>query len=179
MKMIISVFMKERRYSTIKDKIRENKRLIILFIMIICIIIIDQIIKVIITNCLYNSSTVLIDNVLKLTYVENTGGAYGIGNDSTFMFIVVNIIVITLITKFIMSKKNDISLCVLISLGFILAGGIGNLIDRLFRGYVIDYIDINPLIKYPVFNIADMFIVIGCIAVAINLIINIIKDRKG
>ncbi len=178
MKMIISVFMKERRYSVIKDKIKENKKIIILAIIIICIVIIDQIVKSLIIKNLYNDSITIFDGLLDLTYVENTGGAYGIGNDSTIMFIIVNIVVITLITKFILSKKNDIPTYILIGLGLILAGGISNLIDRICRGFVVDYIDFNPLIKYPVFNIADICVVIGCIVIAINLIINIIKDRK-
>ncbi len=178
MKMIISVFMKERRYNKIKDKIKENKKLIYLCIMIICIIAIDQIAKIAIVNNLYKSSITILEGILNFTYVENTGGAYGIGNDSIVMFIIVNVVVITLITKFILSKKNEISIYILISLGLILAGGIGNLIDRLFRGFVVDYIDFNSLIKYPVFNIADICVVIGCIAIVINLIINIIKDRK-
>ncbi len=178
MKMTISVFMKERRYSTIKDKIKENKKLIILAIIIICIIAIDQIVKNLIINNIYNSNIIILDGILNLTYLENTGGAYGIGNDSTIMFILVNLVVITLITKFILSKKNDLTLYILISLGLILSGGIGNLIDRIVRGYVIDYIDFNPLIKCPVFNIADICIVLGCILIATNLIVNIIKDRK-
>ncbi len=94
------------------------------------------------------------------------------------MFVIVSAIIITLIIKFILSKKNELSLYIILSLGLILAGGIANLIDRIFRGFVVDYIDISPLIKYPVFNIADMCIVIGCVAIAINLVVNIIKDRK-
>jgi len=116
--------------------------------------------------------------VLDLTYIENTGGAFGIGNNSTIMFVIANTIVITLITKFIISKKNDLSTCILIDLGLILAGGIGNLIDRIFRGFVIDYIDFNPLIKYPVFNLADICVVVGCMIIGINLVVNIIKERK-
>lgn len=179
MKMTISVFMKERRYSTIKDKIRENKKIIFLAIMIVAIIIIDQIAKLAIVSNLYNSSITILEGVLNFTYVENTGGAYGIGNDSTLMFIIVNAVVITLITKFILSKKNEISTYILISLGLILAGGIGNLIDRLFRGFVIDYIDFSPLIKYPVFNIADICVVLGCAIVIISLIYNTIKSREN
>ncbi len=161
-----------------KDKIKENKKLILLSIMIILIVIIDQITKYVIAKNLYNSSIPIINGLLNFTYVENKGSAFGIGSNSTIMFIVVNIIIIALITKFIISKKDDISICVLISLGLIIAGGIGNLIDKIFKGFVIDYIDISPLIKYPVFNIADICIVLGCIAVVINIIINIIKDRK-
>ena len=69
MKMIISVFTKERRY----NKIKKNKKLIILSIIIICIIIVDQIVKVIITKEIYNSSIVAINGVLNFTYTENRG----------------------------------------------------------------------------------------------------------
>ena len=127
---------------------------------------------------LYNSSKVIIEGVLNLTYVENRGGAFGIGNGSIVTFIVVNIIIIALIGRFIISKKDEMSSCDIVSGGLIIAGGIGNLIDRIFRGYVVDYIDINPLIKYPMFNIADILIVIGCISIILNLIINTIKERE-
>lgn len=145
--------------------------------MIIGLITIDQIIKSTIINSICNSSVTLINGILKLTYIENTGGAFGIGNDSNLMFIIVNIIIITIIAKFIISKKNELPTSMLLGLSLILAGGIGNLIDRVFRGFVIDYIDINPLIKYPVFNIADVCVVVGCIIVGINVIVGIIKDR--
>ena len=124
------------------------------------VIIADQITKVMIVSKIYNSSITIINGILNLTYVENTGGAFGIGSNSTVMFVIVNIIVITLITKFIISKKDEINYWTLISLTLIISGGIGNLIDRLFRGFVIDYIDINPLIKYPMFNIADICVVV-------------------
>ena len=178
MKMIISVYTKESRYKKIKNKIIENKKLIILSIIIICLIIIDQIIKIAIINNIYNSSITIIKGILNLTYIENTGGAFGIGNNSTLMFVIVNIIVITLIAKFIISRIDEFSTYILTSLGLIIAGGIGNLIDRIFRGFVVDYIDINPLIKYPVFNFADICIVVGCMVIGINLLIDVIKDRN-
>ena len=146
--------------------------------MVICLIVIDQIIKIAVINNIYNSSITIIKGILNLTYIENTGGAFGIGNNNTLMFIIVNIIVITLIAKFIISKKDEISTYILISLGLIIAGGIGNLIDRIFRGFVVDYIDINPLIKYPVFNMADICVVVGCMIIGISLIIDVITERK-
>ena len=166
--MIISVFMKESRYRKIKNK----KLLIILFIIFI-IIFIDQIIKLVILNKMYNSSIVIFKGVLNLTYVENTGGAYGIGSNNTIMLIIANIIIIGLLISFILSKKYEKNIKTSIAIALAISGGIGNLIDRIFRGYVIDYIDIGQLIKYPVFNLADICIVIGCVAVVINLIINI------
>ncbi len=147
--------------------------------MITVVVVIDQVIKFIIVDSLFNSSIRIIDGVLSFTYVENNGGAYGIGNDSTFMFIIVSLVIIILIIKFILSKNNSIPIHILFNLGLIVAGGIGNLIDRIFRGFVIDYIDFNSIIKYPVFNLADICVVIGCLIIGINLIINLIKERKN
>lgn len=147
-----------------------GKRILLVIFIILIIICIDQSIKILVSNNLYNSSMVMIKGVLNLTYIENTGGAYGIGSNSTIMFIIINIIVIGLLTKFIVSKSEEIDLDILISVSLIIAGGVGNLIDRIFRGHVIDYIDINPIIKYPVFNIADICVFLGCIVIVIKLL---------
>ena len=146
--------------------------------MIISLVSIDQIVKFSVVKNIYYSSITIIEGVLNLTYTENTGGAFGIGSNSTIMFVVVNIILITLITKVILTKKNEISNYILIGLGLILAGGIGNLIDRIFRGFVVDYVDFNPLIKYPVFNIADICVVLGCIIVGIGEINERIQNKR-
>ena len=179
MKTIISVFMKESRYNKIntKDKIIKNKRIILIALITISLVIFDQLVKFIIVNNLYNSTITIFEGILNLTYVENTGAAFGIGSSSTIMFIIANIIIIAIISKFIVSKKDEITISILISLTLIMAGGIGNLIDRVFRGYVIDYIDINPLIKYPMFNIADICVVAGCIIIVIYAIGTNIKEK--
>ena len=132
----------------------------------------------IIYNTIFNSSISIIRNVLNFTYVENTGGAFGIFNNNILFFIIMNIIIVLLIILLIISKIKDINKYSLIGISIVLAGGISNLIDRLSRGFVIDYIDINKLINYPIFNIADIFIVIGFIIIVFNLIISLFKDRK-
>ena len=177
--MIISVFMKESRYKkiNIKNKLIKNKRIILIILLTIFLVIIDQLAKFGIIKNLYNSTITIFEGILNFTYVENTGGAFGIGSNNIIMFVIVNIIIIAIIIKFILSKKDEISINILISLALILAGGIGNLIDRVFRGYVIDYIDINPLIKYPMFNIADICVVVGCMIIAIYTIISTSKER--
>ncbi len=156
----------------------KNKKNIFFILMVIIIIILDQLIKGLIISKLYNNTIVLIPKILNLTYVENTGAAFGIGSSSTAMFIIVNAIIIGLIIYFIHSKKGEISKIILFALHLILAGGIGNLIDRIFKGFVVDYIDINPIFKFPVFNLADICITIGCTIIVIYLITNIIKERR-
>lgn len=157
----------------------KNKKINFLIIITITAILLDQVIKIIMKSKLFNSSILVIPYILKLTYVQNTGAAFGIGNNSTSMFVAVNIVIIGLITYFIFSKKDEINRPILSALHLIVAGGISNLIDRITRGFVVDYIDISPLIKYPVFNLADIFIVVGCIIIAISLIKDAIVKKKN
>lgn len=154
----------------------KNKRILYIIIITIFIVIIDQILKTSIADNLYNGSIVVLPRFLNMTYVENTGGAFGIGDNSTIMFVMISIIIITIIIKFILEKKNELNSAILISLTLILAGGISNLIDRIFRGFVIDYIDINPIIKFPIFNIADICVVVACAILFISIIIEIKKE---
>ena len=140
----------------------KNKKFDFWIIITIIAILIDQVVKVIISRELVDCIISIIPNVLNLTYVQNTGAAFGIGNNSTSMFIIVNVIVIGLIVYFIFSKKEEISKAILVSLHLIIAGGISNLIDRIIHGYVIDFIDFYIFnYNYPVFNLADSFICIG------------------
>lgn len=178
--MIISVFMKESRYSkiNIKDKIVKNKKIIFIFIIIICIVTMDQIIKNAIVKNIYNSTINIIQGFVNLTYVENTGGAYGIGSNSIATFVIISVIVLALLTKFVLCKKNELGMDILISISLILAGGISNLIDRVFRGFVVDYVDINLIFNFPIFNLADICVVVGCIVMGISIIITNFKDSK-
>ena len=153
-------------------KININRKNLLIIIITFLILAIDQLIKLYIINNLYNNSKIIINGFLNLTYVENTGGAYGIGNNSITFYTLINAIVIGILAIFIQFKKEKVSIPVLISMSLIMSGGLGNLIDRVFRGYVVDYIDINPLFKYPVFNFADICIVLGVIYITFSIIIN-------
>lgn len=173
--MIIFVFMKESRYRKINIK---NKKILLIISIIFLAVFIDQIAKEIIIKNIFNSSIEIIKGFLSFTYVENTGGAYGIGSNNILMFIIINVIIIGILIKFVISKREEISTILLVAISLIIAGGMGNLIDRIFRGYVVDFIDINPVFKYPVFNIADIFVVTGCIVIAIDLIYRTIKSEN-
>lgn len=169
MKMIIFVYMKESRLML---EVKKCKKYPILIFIVLVIFLLDQIIKLYITSTMHNYSKVLINGVLNLTYTKNTGGAFGIGKGSLIVFIIINSIIIGLLIYYVV-KDNKIKLWSLISISLIIGGGLGNLADRVFRGYVIDYLDINPLFKYPVFNFADICIVLG----SILLLGNLIKDK--
>ena len=118
----------------------------------IIIIILDQLVKILVIN----KNIVVIPNFLKITYTENFGAAFGMG--TKYIVIAFSIIIIIGIVVFMKMQKNRIKNYWPYVL--ILSGAIGNLIDRVFRGYVIDFIDIN-IFNFPSFNIADICIVVG------------------
>lgn len=101
------------------------------------------------------------DGVLHLTYHENTGAAFSILRGHTELLVAVTAVALVAIVVFLLVKKPK-SRFLVCSLALILAGGVGNLIDRLTQGFVVDYIDFR-LIHFPVFNFADCCAVIGTI----------------
>ena len=136
------------------------------FLNIILIILIDQIIK---NQIIIKGNSELIENIISFTYTENTGGAFSIGEGHVNVLIIVNILVIGVIIALAYANKQwDFFTCL------ILAGGISNLLDRITRGFVVDYIDITKIIKFPIFNLADIFIVVGTIFFIIQIIL---KER--
>lgn len=142
--------------------------------MIIGIIIIDQVIKYVIAKNLYNESINILDGILNFTYKENTGGAFSIGYGNVNIFIMISIVIFGVII-FLFKHIKQIYM---FPLGVVFAGGVSNFLDRIFRGFVIDYIDFSPLIKYPIFNIADICIVVGCAIIIIDLIIDVIRECR-
>ncbi|WP_432667529.1 signal peptidase II [Wukongibacter baidiensis] len=136
----------------------------IYFIMIISIIILDQWTKYLAVIHLRPIETYpMIENVFHLTYRKNTGAAFSILRDKqTLLILITSIVVVALIVYFIKIMKKENLLLLKLPLAFIIGGAIGNLIDRIRLNYVIDFLDFN-LINYPVFNVADVFIVTGSI----------------
>ena len=115
-----------------------------------------------------NESKTIIDNFLNITYVRNTGAAWSILDNNTWMVTVISLLIIIGIIYYV--YRNRVSKKILkIGYGLILGGAIGNFIDRIVYGYVIDFIDIDIFgWNYPIFNLADMFIVGGVILVMID-----------
>lgn len=146
----------------------KKKNRIIFFSTIIFLIALGQLIKQIIIKNI-DSSKIIIDDFLKLSFIKNTGGAFGLGNNHIWIFILLNIVIITVILIFTQRKK-ELSKIEFIGYILLLSGGTGNLIDRIFRGYVVDYIDINDFINYPVFNLEDMLIVVGIVIIMVYII---------
>lgn len=152
------------------------KKYILVIAIILTIIIVDQIVKIAITN--QENDIIIFQGVLKLNYNENTGIAFGMASGNTVKVIITEILVLFVLFRFLIRQIDNMEMIPKISISFIMAGGISNFIDRMIRGRVIDYIDISELIsKFPIFNIADIFIVLGFIIFAITIFVDLIKMK--
>lgn len=134
----------------------------------------DQIIKYFIhNNMLLGNHYPLIEDFLYLTYIRNTGIAFGLfKNNNLFMIIVISIIILILLYFYNKEEKKVFTLSISVTL--LVSGAIGNLIDRVFYGYIIDYINFT---FWPAFNLADSLIVIGSILLGIYLIFQVEEDK--
>ncbi|GFI60631.1 signal peptidase II [Limosilactobacillus reuteri] len=139
----------------------------IILILTIC----DQLLKSwVASSIVLGGSKQLIPGIIELTNLRNSGAAWSIFEGQQTFFTIITIIAIIVIGYFIWQYRKNISM--LIGLSLIMAGTIGNFIDRLRQGYVVDMFE-TTFINFPIFNIADMCLTIG----VIWLIICILKEK--
>ncbi len=146
------------------NKVKHMKILISSFY----IILIDQISKYLILAILsHNNSIDIIPNFLRITLAINRGAAFSLFSNSTNLLTIISIltsaILITIILKFPPRSYWNLT-----GLSFLLGGTLGNGIDRLFRGYVIDFLELIPF-DFPIFNIADISINIAIICFILDI----------
>ena len=153
-----------------------KKKNIILFCLLF--IFIDQFIKFLVINYIsYNNDVVIINNFFSLTNISNTGAALGILSNNIIFLIFVSLILIYYVLKEINNSNEKYTV---ISLLFILSGSFGNLIDRVFRGYVVDYMSFTLFDKnMPVFNFADMLITFGVVILIVLVIKGGLNGNKS
>lgn len=139
------------------------------------VLILDQIIKIIVThNMKLNTSIDIIPKFFSILYVQNTGAAFSILEDNTILLIIISALFVVILDRYIKKEEHFTKLGV-ISLGMIMGGIFGNLIDRILRHSVIDYLSFTVLkYNFPVFNLADIGITVG-----VGLyILSMILERK-
>ena len=140
------------------------------YIIGIVIVIIDQLSKFLVID----KNISIIPNFIEFNYTQNTGGAFGIGRIN-FILIISLMIIIGIIMYLIKENKKITNY---IPFVLLLSGSIGNLIDRIFKGYVIDFIDIN-ILDFPNFNIADISIVSGVIVLLYIILLKSTNDNEN
>lgn len=143
------------------------------------IVVIDYILKILVINNLKPISHIeVIPGFFSLSYVENKGAAFGMLSDARWIFIVFTIAVIIFLIIYLFWKKPTAK-PVLIALILIIGGGLGNLVDRIFYGYVVDYLSISFF--PPVCNFADYCVTVGAAILVIYLLFfsDYLKKDKG
>lgn len=150
------------------------KKKIILATIGLIIIFLDQISKFL----LIEKSLEIIPGILSFIYTENTGVAFGLIDNNLVFVILFSVVILGIIIKFLKENRENIDFKMLISLILILSGGIGNLIDRIFRGHVIDFIKIH-LFNFPTFNFADISVTIGIFILIYIIIKEMIINRNS
>ena len=134
-------------------------------IIAVILIAVDRITKNWAAQALASGDIAVIDKVLYFRYTENTGVAFSMFSDNRWVLVGITSVMLIVALAFFLSGKIKDKL-ELFALSLIIAGGVGNLIDRLSLGYVIDFIDVR-IINFAIFNVADMCITIGAILVCI------------
>lgn len=151
-----------------------KKILRIVLIVSLILILIDQTSKILINN-LVKEDIKIIPNLFTITKLENEGLAFGI-NKKNLGNIGISLIVLVVIFNYLFSQKDRMKTKTVVFMSFIISGGISNIIDRIFKGAVFDFIKIGD---FPVFNFADMFIVIGWILFAVSFLKDTAIDIKA
>ena len=151
---------------------------VICCVLVVLIAVADQLIKLaVLGSSLVGGETVnVIRDFLQFRYVENTGAAFSLFEDKTVLLSVFSALVMAVGFYLLIARKFK-SKVLVASVVMIMGGGLGNLIDRVFRHFVVDYIEVL-FIDFPVFNFADCFITVGEFVLIGYLLWDIFRDFK-
>jgi signal peptidase II len=149
---------------------------LLLIAVAVAVIIIDQLTKALINGHVQvGESLPIIPGILHVTHVQNAGAAFGMMQNRRPLFLIAALVIIATIAIFYRRIKEEGTLLV-VAVGFLLGGAIGNLIDRVTMGMVTDFIDVRI---WPVFNVADCAIVIGVMVLGYYAIKSSNKELKN
>lgn len=143
---------------------KRTKMLLIDVVVMLVLLGLDQLTKYLaIINLKNHPAVVLWDGVLELNYLENRGSAFGMLQNQKFFILFIGVVFLAVILFFLFKLPEEKKFCIVhILLSAIVAGGVGNMIDRLRFDYVVDFISF-VLIHFPIFNVADCYIVVATI----------------
>ncbi|MGN1145212.1 MAG: signal peptidase II [Acetatifactor sp.] len=160
-----------------KNEVKRGIMLCIDAVIVVLLLAVDQFTKhLAITHLKDKPAHVLIDGVLELQYLENRGSAFGMLQNQKFFILFVGIVFMAVILFLLFKLPKQKKFCIVhVLLSVIIAGGIGNMIDRFRFDYVVDFISFI-LINYPIFNVADIYIVVATILLFI-LFLFVFKEK--
>lgn len=152
------------------------------FIITTVCIFLDQVTKLLVINYLKgHRPLIIVEDLLSFVYVENRGAAFGILQNKLWFFVLVTVISVAVLLYSLVFYYKGMPVWLIISLSLILGGVIGNFIDRIRLGFVVDFISVRILNRFDfaVFNLADSFIVIGAIMLMLYILFIENKGEKN
>jgi len=140
----------------------------VFWIIIAAAIVLDIISKQIVIGSMTENQVIsVIPGLFDLRYINNHGAAFSILQGKTLLLIIATCAMMAGLVVYYVLKRKSIIRAEQIALAMIVGGGVGNLIDRIFQGYVTDFLDIHII---PIFNVADCFITVGCALLVISVL---------
>ncbi len=147
-------------------------------LMIVSIVLADQLVKyIVVQEMLKGQSIPILEGVFHITRVHNTGAAFSFlqGKQTLLIGFTAAILLVGLVYLLRHARRRDRKRFLMTALAFLLGGGVGNLLDRIFRGFVVDYLDFRV---FPVFNLADIFVCCGCVMICLYILFLDGKTKK-
>ncbi len=154
--------------------------MILAIILVLGIVFLDQLSKWLVVAFVKDAPVEVIPKILNFEYAENRGMAFSLLEDNRWIFMTLSSVAIVALSVYLY-KTYRVSKLQNIAVAFIIGGGIGNMIDRIILGYVIDFIDFCafPKIWYFTFNVADSFVCVGAGLMMLYLLRDIIREIKA
>ncbi len=151
-----------------KKEVSRGKMLLIDALLAVVLLVFDQFTKwLAVTRLKGNPAYVLIDGVLEFNYLENRGSAFGMFQNQKVFILGVGFVFLAILLFLLFRLPKQRKFCIVhILVAMIIAGGVGNMIDRFRFDYVVDFISF-VLINYPIFNVADIYVVLAVIGIFI------------
>jgi signal peptidase II len=150
------------------------------YFIILAVVAFDQFTKLLVRinlqpfNGMDNSGAPVIEGLLDINFVKNTGAAFNIMQGQADFLIIFNLLVISILFVFLTARRKVETRFLLAGIALIIGGGVGNFVDRVRFGYVVDFIDFH---FFPVFNVADISVCLGCAATVAAIVAS--EWRKG
>lgn len=141
----------------------------IYLIIIILGLVVDRLTKIYAVNNFMEKS--IDGKLINLTYLENRGAAFGILQDKRLVFIILTTAIVLYLLYYFVKNIKTSPIILNLSLAMIISGAIGNFYDRLIQGYVVDFLEFS-FVKFPVFNVADILVTVGCALMIIYIILH-------
>ena len=132
-------------------------------------VVLDQFTKVLVVSCFdLHETAPFLPGIMQFRYEQNTGAAFSMLSDQRWVFMLFSTVAIVLMA-YLLVKFFRRHWLLSVSLAAVMGGGIGNMIDRIFAGYVVDFLDVQ-FMDFAVFNVADIFVTCGSVALGVYIV---------